>query len=314
MELGEMAAAEEASKEAVKLAKRVEIRKDIEAQLEKRRIQKQVELEARDQEGAMMQARIKADLEETKKKAILKRKKQARMIAEVAEANRIALLHKQAVKEAEQKEEARLLEMARIKVEIEEEEARQKEEEKAARDAKFWKLAKQQKKRADDRGEEDEKRARRYREEKVLADRRALAAAKKRREEAKVEMMRSLDAQIRLKGKVREEEARQDAIMVAAAAFEAEEAAAREDEVVRSKAEEKERYGVYMRKTMRERELAKMDARLEPFRERQAIAIEEKARENLLLRKKKQTIARMKRRGIPDKYLRDVLKVDMMTE
>lgn len=303
----------EAEMERAKAAQalRNEIRDGMKQQMANREADRAVEIEMKDQEGLMMKRQLALMAAEDAAKARAEKQRRTKVMADVRVANAAALKMKKQRAAEEAHEDIRLAEMARIRARIEAEELRKREEARAAKAATFHALARQQRKLADRRGEEDEKRARRHREMKELADRRNAAAARAGRETAKIEMLRTLDAQIALKHKTLERERRQDRREQARAAIVADLALATEAQRLERKKADSLANARFVREQMSKRNLAGVDDRLQPFRERQQATIVHAARRNLLIEQQREAVSRLRKKGIPESFIRDVAKLDV---
>jgi hypothetical protein len=291
-------------------AQRMEIRKGMEAQMRSRETDKLVEMELKDQEGFIIQQRLEKMAADDADKAKIERQRRAAAMADLRRANAAALKMKQQKAAAEAHEDMRLAEMARIRRLVEEEELRKQEEAREAQNARFVKLAQKQQKLVDRRGDEDERRARRHREAKELADRRRAAAAEERQAAAKVEMLESLDTQIALKRRMMEQERLHDTMQRERAAVLADLALATEAERLERKKAESIANARIVREQMRSRYLAQAETKMQPFRERERATIVSAARTNLLAEQQKMAIQRLRKRGVPEVFVRDVAKLD----
>jgi hypothetical protein len=188
--------AEADPKEAALKMAYIDGRKELEAQIEDRRMNRMLEEELRENESQQLLERIKEMELEDKAKAEEKAAHTREMNAEIAAANELALqLHAEKL-ERERQEDAELAKYIADKVAAEEEAEQKKKEEKAAADAAFAKVLKRQERAMDTQGKRDELAARRAFEEKERNLRAKEAREAKERHERALELNHARKAQI----------------------------------------------------------------------------------------------------------------------
>jgi hypothetical protein len=179
----EVAAAKDDARRAEHAAKKVAVNDTIARQLEERAFLKLLDLEAKEQEGALMLAMAKKASDAAEAAVVAKKEVQRVKARETAEANRM-FAERDAVRKARDADADEAIRQFQLAKAAREEAAEHKRRaDKIAADKLAAQMIAQQSRAADNRAAEDEAKGAAYEEKRTLADR-ALARAEAERKEA----------------------------------------------------------------------------------------------------------------------------------
>lgn len=183
----------------VRVAQRRVVNEGLARQLEDVEYRKMVEMEAREQEAALMLDAAKRAAAAADATAARKKEMQRAQARETADANR-AVSERDAVRKAREREADEDLRRYQLsKAAREEEEDRRRKEEKREKELQQAKMIAEQKRAMDNSAAEDEVKARTHEERRILADRARAAEEARRKEVMKKEVQDALDLQLQLK-------------------------------------------------------------------------------------------------------------------
>ncbi|KAA0163867.1 hypothetical protein FNF31_02722 [Cafeteria roenbergensis] len=292
-----------------KARQRAEFKRMQSAQIASRQSARLLDAAMRDQEAEQLRAQAARDAEQHRHREAKRRQAMAARSAEAQRLNRAALELKRRKMEAEAQEDARMVEIARLKGEIEAERVARQAREKREASRSFAPPARPHNPEALRVEKEEALRLRKHQAEKTLAHRRAEAAERAKREAAKREMLETLDFQTRFKARQLEKEQSEDALHLERMRVDAEIAEEKQEARARARAAEAERYKAALREQIVRSSKTRDRSRLEPLREKEQARLAAVARANLLEQYKADTVGRLRSRGVPEELVRDVTRV-----
>lgn len=292
-----------------KAMKRIEFKKMQSAQIASRQSARLLDAAMRDQEAEQLRAQAARDAEQQRQREEKRRQELVARASEAQRLNRAALELKRQKLEAEALEDARLVEIARLKGEIEAERVARLAREKREAARSFVPPARAHNPEALRAEQEEALRLRKHQAEKTLAHRKVEAAERGKREAAKKEMLETLDFQTRFKARQLEKEQSEDALHLERMRVDAEIAEEKQEARARSRAAEAERYKAALRDQIARSTRSRDRSRVEPLREKEQARLAAVARANLLERYKADTVGRLRSRGVPEELVRDVARV-----